>query len=183
MHCSKKPKPPKEKKSKYAGPLLADLGNREVSCLVHFPKLECLVCEGMEVTGPRKELDWVTCNACDDAFHLQCLDPPLANRPNSFRCLSCKESKRKCIIPKEKKTKPLYTGAHDDDCFICRNGGNLVCCDFCEKVSMVHIILVVFLPCTPPLLNLLFSFLSGVPPRMPYSSTSRSPHYRYVEVL
>jgi hypothetical protein len=134
MHCNKKPKAPKEKKSKYLGPLLAELGDREVSCVVHFPKLECLVCEGMEVTGAKKELHWTTCKICDGSFHLQCLDPPLETRPSSFRCLSCKESKRKCI-PKEKKTKPLFEGVHDDDCYICRNGGNLVCCDFCEKVS------------------------------------------------
>ena len=143
MHCSKKPKAPKEKKSKYRGPLSADLGDREVTCVVQFPKLECIVCEGTEVTGAKKELDWTTCKVCDDSFHLQCLDPPLETRPNSFKCPSCKESKRKGV-PKEKKSKPLFEGVHDDDCYICRNGGNLVCCDFCEKVSNTHFIVFFF---------------------------------------
>lgn len=143
MHCSKKPKAPKEKKSKYRGPLSADLGDREVTCVVQFPKLECIVCEGTEVTGAKKELDWTTCKVCDDSFHLQCLEPPLETRPNSFKCPSCKENKRKGV-PKEKKSKPLFEGVHDDDCYICRNGGNLVCCDFCEKVSNTHFIVFVF---------------------------------------
>ena len=181
MHCSKKPKAPKEKKSKYRGPLSADLGDREVTCVVQFPKLECIVCEGTEVTGAKKELDWTTCKVCDDSFHLQCLEPPLETRPNSFKCPSCKENKRKGV-PKEKKSKPLFEGVHDDDCYICRNGGNLVCCDFCEKVSNTHFIVFCFCP-NSNALNTTLLLSTGFPLRMPYTKTTRHSHYLYLEVL
>ncbi|KAL7551044.1 hypothetical protein ACHAWF_014255 [Thalassiosira exigua] len=32
-----------------------------------------------------------------------------------------------------KASKPLYEGDHDDDCFMCCQGGDLLCCDYCEK--------------------------------------------------
>ena len=77
-------------------------------------------------TGRGKPQEWTTCRACDDSYHLQCLDPPLEFRPNSWKCLSCKESKikvKKDKNKKEKESKPLFKGEHDDDCFMCFNGG------------------------------------------------------------
>jgi hypothetical protein len=47
---------------------------------------------------------------------------------------------KKTKAPQKDKHKPkpknlqLFQGEHDDDCFICDNGGQLVCCDFCSKV-------------------------------------------------
>mmetsp|Transcript_34391 Transcript_34391/g.72464 ORF Transcript_34391/g.72464 Transcript_34391/m.72464 type:complete len:1592 (+) Transcript_34391:26-4801(+) len=138
-----KPKVPKwkEKKAKYTGPLVADLGHRQVTCTVQFPKIECVSCEGNEVTGPRLPYDWVTCRSCDDSYHLKCVDPPLQFRPNKWRCPNCKKRKAKAKKPRVKKikeekdveSKPLFEGEHDDDCFMCFMGGDLICCDYCEK--------------------------------------------------
>jgi len=41
-------KPPKEKKKKYSGQLIADLGHCDMKCTVLFPKMECIVCEEVE---------------------------------------------------------------------------------------------------------------------------------------
>ena len=48
MECAPQKKAPKEKKQRYVGPLVADLGHCEVMCTVRFPKIECLVCEEEE---------------------------------------------------------------------------------------------------------------------------------------
>lgn len=78
------------------------------------------------VTGTFRPPDWVTCRACDDSYHLACLDPPLESRPNKWRCLHCKERNIKVKEEKEEKEqKPLFEGEHDDDCFMCFNGGGM----------------------------------------------------------
>ncbi|KAL7541581.1 hypothetical protein ACHAXR_011047 [Thalassiosira sp. AJA248-18] len=129
MHCaqSKKVLKVKEKKQRYSGPIIADLGHCEVTCTVRFPKIECIVCEEAEVTGTFRPPDWISCRACDDSYHLNCLDPPLDFRPNKWRCPPCKERKVKIKREKEEKEpkqpKPLFEGEHDDDCFMCFYGG------------------------------------------------------------
>lgn len=87
----------------------------------------------LETIGKMKLVDFTTCKICDDSYHLQCLDPPLEFRPNSWKCPSCKERKIKYQKPEVKSSKPLFKGEHDDDCFMCFNGGDLLCCDYCEK--------------------------------------------------
>lgn len=49
MHCAPTKKAQaKEKKQKYSGPLIADIGHCEVKCTVRFPKIECITCEKEE---------------------------------------------------------------------------------------------------------------------------------------
>lgn len=81
-----------------------------------------------EAIGAFKTPDWVTCRACDDSYHMKCLDPPLEHKPNKWRCPFCKETKTKVKLDNEerenkKEQKPLFEGEHDDDCFMCFNGG------------------------------------------------------------
>lgn len=48
MECQKSKREPKEKKKKYTGPLVADLGHKDIVCTVRFPRIECIVCEEHE---------------------------------------------------------------------------------------------------------------------------------------
>ncbi len=62
---------------------------------------------------------------------MKCLDPPLEYKPNMWRCTFCKENKvkvkgEKDDTEKKKESKPLFDGEHDDDCFMCFNGGGML---------------------------------------------------------
>ena len=35
---------------------------------------------------------------------------------------------------KQRANTKLFEGEHDDNCYMCEDGGDLVCCDYCEKV-------------------------------------------------
>ena len=110
------------------------------------PAPKCMVCLN-DCADPES----IQCKACDNHFHLTCQTPPLEAKPKGgaariWRCGPCKEADAPILeqyrqapattttrTPKKKNLK-LFEGEHDDDCYICENGGELVCCDFCPKV-------------------------------------------------
>lgn len=74
----------------------------------------------------------VWCRACDMSFHLGCHSPPLQTIPRGrWKCGNCKAANIPLPKPKQKvKTKDdilaslnLFKGEHQDDCYICFNGG------------------------------------------------------------
>merc|ERR1711966_197591 len=91
------------------------------------------------------------------SFHLGCHSPPLQTIPRGrWKCGNCKAANIPLPKPKQKvKTKDdilaslnLFKGEHDDDCYVCCNGGDLVYCDFCSKAyhMQCHIPPLPFLP-------------------------------------
>lgn len=137
--------------------LVAVMDRKVIKVKLIEPAPPCMVCHGdCPQTAPDES---ILCKACDNYIHLDCHDPPLESKPRGgaarwWRCNSCtvnnvpvlpqyqgnpgrpsgkasgpKQSKPKKINPNLK----LFEGEHDDDCYICYNGGELVCCDFCPK--------------------------------------------------
>eukprot|EP00956_Cyclotella_meneghiniana_P012729 scaffold18119_cov70-Cyclotella_meneghiniana.AAC.3 len=124
MYCTVKPvKSTAIVLPKYSRPLIADTGDKEMTVTVRWPVLVCKVCSDTE--------NWMICRACGDSYHLKCFDPTLDHKPkNVWRCPPCKENKKaiKEIKINEKafakpKNEKLFEGVHDDDCYICYNGG------------------------------------------------------------
>ena len=111
------------------------------------PAPECTVCEDPCTESSQS----VHCKACDKHLHLACCDPVLETKPKGgaariWRCTTCKASDAPLLEKYQKaaaaaanktpklKNLVLFEGEHEDDCYICFNGGELVCCDFCPKV-------------------------------------------------
>jgi len=132
---------------------IAPAGGKTIRVSVVGPEAKCLECSEDGKGGE----DMVWCRACDMSFHLGCHSPPLQTIPRGrWKCGKCKAANIPLPKPKPKvKTKDeilsslnLFKGEHDDDCYICYNGGDLVCCDFCSKAyhMQCHIPPLPFLP-------------------------------------
>ena len=93
----------------------------------------CSVCSGGG--------DLICCDGCNRGFHSNCHFPKIKQIPlGEWFCKDCKRKKK----PQRSRTSngpkreavvnhKLFQGEHDDDCYICYLGGDLICCDFCEK--------------------------------------------------
>ena len=95
-----------------------------------------------------KDGDLICCDKCDRGYHSNCHNPKIKEIPTGdWTCKDCKpkkstyywlnKSKNAGGIKIKKEKVPvnlnLFEGEHEDDCYICFFGGDLVCCDFCEK--------------------------------------------------
>lgn len=104
------------------------IGGKTVKVSLVGPETKCLECSQAGKGGE----DMVWCRACDMSFHLGCHSPPLQTIPRGrWKCGNCKAANIPLPKPKQKvKTKDdilaslnLFKGEHQDDCYICFNGG------------------------------------------------------------
>ena len=107
----------------------------------------CAVCTG--------DGDLICCDGCNRGYHSNCHNPKIKEIPiGDWFCRDCKRKKQHKQPQRPKNSgcskrevfvnHNLFQGEHDDDCYMCYLGGDLLCCDFCEKAF--------HLPChIPPL--------------------------------
>ena len=96
----------------------------------------CAVCTGGG--------DLICCDGCDRGYHSNCHNPKIKEIPvGDWFCRDCKRKKQQKQPQRPKSSsgpkrevvvnRNLFQGEHDDDCYMCYLGGDLLCCDFCEK--------------------------------------------------
>lgn len=86
----------------------------------------------------------ILCDTCPRAYHLVCLEPELDEAPEGkWSCPHC-EGEGVQIEPEPEETTPK--DAHLEFCTVCKDGGELLCCDSCPSAYHVYCL-------NPPLRN------------------------------
>lgn len=68
----------------------------------------------------------ILCDTCPKAYHLVCLDPELDEAPEGkWSCAKCEEDGPQVPVEDEEDDE------HQDYCRVCKDGGELLCCDSC----------------------------------------------------
>lgn len=71
----------------------------------------------------------ILCDTCPRAYHLVCLEPELEDTPEGrWSCPHCENEG-----PEEKDD-----DEHQEFCRICKDGGELLCCDSCPSAYHTH---------------------------------------------
>ncbi|XP_015192459.1 chromodomain-helicase-DNA-binding protein 5 isoform X3 [Lepisosteus oculatus] len=84
----------------------------------------------------------ILCDTCPRAYHLVCLDPELEKAPEGkWSCPHC-EKEGIQWEPKEDEEEEEPVGEEEDDhmefCRVCKDGGELLCCDTCPSSYHIH---------------------------------------------
>ena len=74
----------------------------------------------------------ILCDTCPRAYHLVCLEPELEETPEGkWSCPHC-ESENVQAEP-EPQEEPAPNDYHNEFCKVCKDGGELLCCDSCPS--------------------------------------------------
>ncbi|KAM4582028.1 chromodomain-helicase-DNA-binding protein 5 isoform 3-T3 [Fundulus diaphanus] len=85
----------------------------------------------------------ILCDTCPRAYHLVCLDPELEKAPEGkWSCPHCEKEGIQWEAKDEEEEEEDPVGEEEDDhmefCRVCKDGGELLCCDTCPSSYHIH---------------------------------------------
>uniref|UniRef100_A0A669E3W9 Chromodomain helicase DNA binding protein 5 n=1 Tax=Oreochromis niloticus TaxID=8128 RepID=A0A669E3W9_ORENI len=85
----------------------------------------------------------ILCDTCPRAYHLVCLDPELEKAPEGkWSCPHCEKEGIQWEAKDEDEDEEEAPGEEEDDhmefCRVCKDGGELLCCDTCPSSYHIH---------------------------------------------
>ncbi|XP_062842212.1 chromodomain-helicase-DNA-binding protein 5 isoform X3 [Trichomycterus rosablanca] len=85
----------------------------------------------------------ILCDTCPRAYHLVCLEPELEKAPEGkWSCPHCEKEGIQWEAKEDEEEEEEPVGEEEDDhmefCRVCKDGGELLCCDTCPSSYHIH---------------------------------------------